>query len=66
MDVCCCGNDKHDKGRAWDGRRAYRCKCCGREWTEGMQGRKKKYSAQRECGFQFYDTGASKLEMVHD
>ena len=47
-----CQTEKPDKGRAWDGRRAYRCKCCGNVWTEGMQGREKKYSEQRQ-GFQF-------------
>jgi transposase-like protein len=42
------------KGRAFDGRRAYRCGSCGYTWTEGMQGRQRRYSEQRE-GFQFAD-----------
>ena len=50
-----CQTDNPDKGRAWDGRRAYRCKCCGKVWTEGMQGREKKYSKQRH-GYQFADS----------
>lgn len=53
-----CGSCKAtnpDKGRAWDGRRAYRCKCCGEVWTEGMQGREKKYSEQRHS-YQFADS----------
>lgn len=35
------------KGRAFDGRRAYKCGRCGGVWTCGMQGRAKRYSAQR-------------------
>ena len=50
-----CQTTNPDKGRAWDGRRAYRCKCCGKVWTEGMQGREKKYSEQRH-GYQFSDS----------
>ena len=42
-----CKTENPDKGRALDGRRAYRCKNCHHEWTEGMQGRKKRYSIQR-------------------
>ncbi len=41
-----------DKGRAFDGRRAYRCQKCGTVWTEGLQGRERKYSNQRES-YQF-------------
>ena len=41
-----------------DGRRAYRCTCCGNIWTEGLQGRQRKYSEQRP-GYQFKDTGAA-------
>lgn len=52
-----CGRDHIDKGRAFDGRRAYRCRCCGLVWTEGMQGRAPRYSAQR-MGYQFADSGA--------
>lgn len=50
-----CHRDKPDKGRAFDGRRAYRCRGCGNVWTFGMQGREKKYSPQRES-FQFADS----------
>jgi len=53
-----CPNCKHpgyDKGRAFDGRRAYRCQSCGDIWTEGMQGREKKFKTQNG-GFQFHDT----------
>lgn len=55
-----CDNCQHtgiDKGRALDGRRAYRCQRCRNVWTSGMQGRTKRYSPQRG-GFQFADTGA--------
>lgn len=54
---CCavCQTPKPDKGRAMDGRRAYRCKSCGNVWTEGMQGREKRYSNQRD-GYQFADS----------
>ena len=41
-----------ERGRAWDGRRAYKCKCCGRVWTEGLQGKNKKSNKQR-VGYQF-------------
>ena len=54
-----CKQPNPDKGRAFDGRRAYRCVQCGHEWTEGLQGRLKKYSKQRQ-GFQFHNTGAGK------
>jgi transposase-like protein len=50
-----CHGTKHDKGRAFDGRRAYRCKLCGDIWTEGLQGRKQRFSPQRQ-DFQFADT----------
>ncbi|MDD5589154.1 MAG: hypothetical protein PHP92_03820 [Candidatus Nanoarchaeia archaeon] len=50
--------NKVDKGRAMDGRRAYRCKICGKVWTEGLQNRKQKYSSQRE-GYQFADSKGS-------
>ena len=53
--ICACGSNKFDKGRAFDGRRAYRCKQCGNTHTSGMQGRKKQYSKQR-LTFQFYNT----------
>lgn len=50
---------KMDKGRAFDGRRAYRCPDCGEIWTEGLQDRQQKFSDQRP-GFQFKDTGSSR------
>lgn len=59
MLICfvCTGNDV-EKGRAFDGRRAYRCRRCGCEWTNGIKG-KRRYSVQR-VGHQFANTGASK------
>lgn len=54
-----CGCKHFDKGRAFDGRRCYRCKQCGHKHSAGLQGRERKYSLQRH-GFQFADTGASK------
>lgn len=56
-DCPACRHSGVDKGRAFDGRRAYRCQSCGHIWTSGMQGRAKKYSPQR-AGYQFKDTGA--------
>ena len=53
-----CPSCKHtgiDKGRAMDGRRAYRCQRCGNVWTEGLQGKTKIFVEQR-VGFQFADT----------
>jgi len=50
-----CNHPGYDKGRAFDGRRAYRCQQCGKTWTEGMQGRERKYSPQR-MGYQFADS----------
>lgn len=50
-----CKHPGYDKGRAFDGRRAYRCQQCGKTWTEGMQGRRKHFSRQR-IGNQFADT----------
>lgn len=32
-----CKHPGYDKGRAFDGRRAYRCHNCGNVWTEGLQ-----------------------------
>lgn len=55
-----CKTRKPNKGRAMDGRRAYRCVKCGNIWTEGMQGRKKKFHKQR-TGFQFKDSPVGKL-----
>lgn len=55
----CCGSLYPDKGRAFDGRRAYRCKSCGRTWTYGMQGRVPKYNPQ-SVGFQFANSGVVK------
>lgn len=53
-----CHSRSYDKGRATDGRRAYRCACCGCIWTEGLQGRAPSYSPQRQ-GYQFADSGAT-------
>ena len=53
-----CRCRKIDKGRAMDGRRCYRCQHCGSTWSSGLQGRKPKYSDQRNS-FQFHDTGAA-------
>jgi hypothetical protein len=59
--TCKCGNTNHiDKGRACDGRRAYRCPICENIWTMGTFGRNPSYSVQRPS-FQFYDTGAAQL-----
>lgn len=55
MVICSCGCTQFDKGRAFDGRRAYRCKQCRRIHTCGLQGRKRKYSAQRDS-YQFFDS----------
>jgi len=52
---CSCGCNRFDKGRAMDGRRAYRCKQCGSIHTSGMQERKQMYSTQRES-YQFADS----------
>lgn len=46
-----------DKGRAPDGRRAYRCQQCRYIWTRGLQGKKPQFSLQRP-GYQFNTTGA--------
>lgn len=59
MNDCYCNASNPEKGRAMDGRRAYRCRSCGSEWTEGMQGRAKQYSKQRPSN-QFANTGAAK------
>jgi len=59
--TCICGCKKWDKGRAFDGRRAYRCRSCGGVHTNGMQGRERQYSRQRP-GYQFADTGAAQGE----
>ncbi len=53
--ICSCGSIYFDKGRAVDGRRAYRCKVCRTVFTEGLQGRKKRFHNQRE-GYQFFDS----------
>jgi len=53
--VCSCLHTGIDKGRAFDGRRAYRCQKCGNVWTDGIQGREKKYSPQR-MSYQFADS----------
>lgn len=56
-----CRQKDIDKGRAWDGRRAYRCNSCGSIWTEGMQGKGQDWNKQRQ-GYQFKDTGAYKKD----
>ena len=53
-----CKSKDIDKGRGFDGRRCYRCNNCGQTWSEGMQGRKKKY--KQSVGMQFKDTGVVK------
>ena len=53
-----CNQPRPKKGRAFDGRRAYRCANCGNTWTNGLQGRERKYSPQRE-GYQFADSKGS-------
>ena len=50
-----CRSNDISKGRAFDGRRAYRCNNCRITWTNGMQGRKKRYSSQR-ISDQFHDS----------
>lgn len=35
-----------EKGRAVDGRRAYRCRACGCVWTDGLHGRPRRYNPQ--------------------
>ena len=50
--ICRCKGKHIEKGRAADGRRAYRCGFCGTIWTNGLQGRKRKYAKQRS-GYQF-------------
>jgi len=52
---CSCGHTGIDKGRAFDGRRAYRCQECLTIWTNGLQNRSKKFSKQR-IGYQFYNS----------
>lgn len=55
-----CLSPSIDKGRAWDGRRAYRCRACRHEWTEGWQGMaRQRPSPQRQSGHQFADSGAT-------
>ena len=55
MECSICKHPEPDKGRAFDGRRAYRCPKCGNTWTCGLQGRKQRFSKQRE-GYQFADS----------
>lgn len=50
-----CNHPRPDKGRACDGRRAYRCPQCGNTWTRGLQGRRQRFSPQRESN-QFADS----------
>ena len=61
VNKCRCGASGHalEKGRGLDGRRAYRCRVCGSTWTNGLQGRTRRYSPQR-TGYQFADTGAAR------
>ena len=47
-----CQHQGLDYGRAFDGRRAYRCQACGNVWTDGLQGRTRRYHPQRES-YQF-------------
>ena len=50
-----CRSRNIDKGRGYDGRRAYRCNDCGQKWTQGMQGLKeKKYNVEGRT-YQFKD-----------
>jgi len=60
--LCTCGCARSDKGRAVDGRRAYRCAVCQHVWTDGLQGREQRFSKQR-TGYQFHDTGAAELSI---
>jgi len=50
-----CNTPNPDKGRAFDGRRVYRCKSCFSVWSEGLQNRTQRYSQQR-FGNQFADS----------
>ena len=43
-----CRSNIFEKGRAFDGRRAYLCNTCSRIWTEGMQGREKENTQFKE------------------
>lgn len=54
---CCptCQTPHPMKGRAFDGRRAYKCTSCGTNWSEGLQGRQKRFSVQRHSS-QFADS----------
>ena len=51
-----CAHKGIEKGRAFDGRRTYRCRKCGYTWTRGLQGRQPRYSKQRQ-GTQFATKG---------
>ena len=44
---CHCGCRRLDKSRGVDGRRFYRCRVCGSEWSMGLQGRRQRYAPQR-------------------
>lgn len=50
MNKCC--QHKPELGRAFDGRRAYRCKAFGKIWTNGTNGRATTIHPQRQ-GYQF-------------
>lgn len=57
MEIVCknCNQKSNiDKGRAVDGKRAYKCNGCGHIWTNG-KGRKEIYSIQR-MSYQFKDS----------
>lgn len=41
-----CNHPKPERGRAFDGRRAYRCPRCDNQWTMGLQGRQQKFNPQ--------------------
>jgi len=46
--ACNCGCNFFDKGRAFDGKRVYRCVACRHSFSNGSQGRRKIYHQQRE------------------
>ena len=48
-----CNHPRPDKGRACDGRRAYRCPQCGNTWTRGLQGRRQRYTWRLRDGNDF-------------
>lgn len=44
------------KGRAYDGRRCYRCRVCQKQWSEGWQGMKQQRFSRQRHGNQFADS----------